>query len=404
MEEGQESRYWCHSCAEVIVPVEPEKKCPDCDGGFVEEMGSEGFEPSTNVRSERNLSLWAPLLLGMMGGSSRRSRPQRDMMDSSSDEDSRQARIRSALRDTDDEDEDDDDDDSDRELEDMIRRRRRRGSSLVRLLQTLRDDLRGLDGIGRDRDRDRDSERDRERERERRDRERRERERARRERERARERDRGGERTESLILINSNNEAIILQGTFGPSDNQENSSNTSTGVSLGDYFLGPGLDMLLQRLADSDLNRSGTPPAKKESVAALPTVNIQEVLGCTVCLEEFEMGTEAKEMPCQHKFHSNCILPWLELHSSCPICRFQLPTEESKNPCESGSGGGTVSADGDHAESSNSDIEGANHDGGSLLDESSINDRDVTSALNAIFGDGSSSSSSDENGPRSSES
>uniref|UniRef100_M8BQP0 RING-type E3 ubiquitin transferase n=1 Tax=Aegilops tauschii TaxID=37682 RepID=M8BQP0_AEGTA len=306
MEEGQESRYWCHSCAEVIVPVEPEKKCPDCDGGFVEEMGSEGFEPSTNVRSERNLSLWAPLLLGMMGGSSRRSRPQRDMMDSSSDEDSRQARIRSALRDTDDEDEDDDDDDSDR--------------------------------------------------------------------------------------------------TFGPSDNQENSSNTSTGVSLGDYFLGPGLDMLLQRLADSDLNRSGTPPAKKESVAALPTVNIQEVLGCTVCLEEFEMGTEAKEMPCQHKFHSNCILPWLELHSSCPICRFQLPTEESKNPCESGSGGGTVSADGDHAESSNSDIEGANHDGGSLLDESSINDRDVTSALNAIFGDGSSSSSSDENGPRASES
>ncbi|VAI23979.1 unnamed protein product [Triticum turgidum subsp. durum] len=356
--EGQESRYWCHSCAEVIVPVEPEKKCPDCDGGFVEEMGSEGFEPSTNVRSERNLSLWAPLLLGMMGGSSRRSRPQRDMMDSSSDEDSRQARIRSALR----------------------------------------------DGIGRDRDRDRDSERDRERERERRDRERRERERARRERERARERDRGGERTESLILINSNNEAIILQGTFGPSDNQENSSNTSTGVSLGDYFLGPGLDMLLQRLADSDLNRSGTPPAKKESVAALPTVNIQEVLGCTVCLEEFEMGTEAKEMPCQHKFHSNCILPWLELHSSCPICRFQLPTEESKNPCESGSGGGTVSADGDHAESSNSDIEGANHDGGSLFDESSINDRDVTSALNAIFGDGSSSSSSDENGPCASES
>ncbi|KAI4985937.1 hypothetical protein ZWY2020_018567 [Hordeum vulgare] len=246
--EGQESRYWCHSCEEVIVPVEPEKKCPDCDGGFVEEMGSEGFEPSTNMRSERNLSLWAPLLLGMMGG------------------------------------------------------------------------------------------------------------------------------------------------TFGPSDNQENSSNTSTGVSLGDYFLGPGLDMLLQRLADSDLNRSGTPPAKKESVAALPTVNIQEVLGCTVCLEEFEMGT-AKEMPCQHKFHSNCILPWLELHSSCPICRFQLPTEESKNPCESGSGGGTVSADGDHAESSNSDI-GTDHDGGSVLDRP-----DVTSALNALFGDASSSSSSDENGP-----
>jgi E3 ubiquitin-protein ligase RNF115/126 len=392
MEEAQETRYWCHNCEEVVVPVEPEKKCPDCDGGFVEEMGSEDFEPSMNVRSEQNLSLWAPLLLGMMGGSSRRSRPRRDMMDSSSDEEEgRQARIRRALRDTDDEDEEEDDDDSDRELQDLIRRRRRRGSSLVRLLQTLRDDLRGLDDIGRDRDRGLEGLRERrERERARRDRER--------ERERARERDRGRERTESVILINSNNEAIILQGTFGPNGNQEHSSNTNTGVSLGDYFLGPGLDLLLQRLADSDLNRSGTPPAKKESVAALPTVNIQEVLGCTVCLEEFEMGTEAKEMPCQHKFHTSCILPWLELHSSCPVCRFQLPTEESKNPCESGSGGGTVSADGDDAESSSSDVEGTDHNGGSQpgspIFPENVSDSDIRSALDALFPNQSSSSES----------
>jgi E3 ubiquitin-protein ligase RNF115/126 len=135
-------------------------------------------------------------------------------------------------------------------------------------------------------------------------------------------------------VINSNNEAIILQGTFGPDDSQEESSNTSADVSLGYYFLGPGLDILLQRLAESDLNRSGTPPTKKEAVDALPTVSILEVLGCSVCLEGFEMGAEAKEMPCQHKFHSHCILPWLELHSSCPTCRFQMPTEETKNQCE----------------------------------------------------------------------
>jgi E3 ubiquitin-protein ligase RNF115/126 len=331
------------------------------------------------------------------------------MMDSSSDEEEgRQARIRRAMRDTDDEDEEEDGEDSDRELEDLIRRRRRRGSSLVRLLQTLRDDLRGLDDVGRDRDRDRGLEglrERRERERARRDRER--------ERERARERDQGRERTESLILINSNNEAILLQGTFGADDNQEHSSNTSTGVSLGDYFLGPGLDLLLQRLADSDLNRSGTPPAKKESVAALPTVNVQEILGCTVCLEEFEMGTEAKEMPCQHKFHSQCILPWLELHSSCPVCRFQLPTEESKNPCESGSGGGTVSADGDNAdgdnaESSSSDIEGTDHNEdsqpGSPMFPENITDSAISSVLDALFPNQPSLSSSDENNGHASES
>lgn len=365
MEEGQGVSYWCYSCEEVIDPVQPEMKCPDCDGGFVEEMGSAGFEPAVNLRSDRSLSLWAPLLLGMMGGSSRRSRLRREIMDD------------------DEEEEEDDDDDSDHELEDLIRRRRRRGSSLVRLLQTLRDDLRGLDDI------DRDGDIDRERVRERRARWR-ERERLR---ERERERDRGRERTESLILINSNNEAIILQGTFGPDDNQEDLSNTSSGVSLGDYFLGPGLDLLLQRLAESDLDRSGTPPAKKEAVEALQTVNIQEVLGCSVCLEDFEMGTEVKEMPCQHKFHSHCILPWLELHSSCPICRFQLPTEESKNPCESASGVGTVNNDEYNEAASSSDVEGTNHNGGNHPGSP------IFSALSALFSNPSSSSSSDENIP-----
>jgi E3 ubiquitin-protein ligase RNF115/126 len=357
MDEGQGVRYWCHSCEEVIDPAMPELKCPGCDGVCVEEMDSEGFEPAANARSDLSLSVLAPLLLGMMGGSSRRSRLRREVMS-----------------------DDDDDDDSDRELEEFIRRRRRRGSSaLARILQALRDDPR--DGN------DSDTERDRQRGRRERERER--------ERERDRQRDRGRERTESLILINTNNEAIILQGTFGPDDNQEESSNTSSGVSLGDYFLGPGLDNLLQRLAESDLNRSGTPPAKKEAVAALPAVNIQEVLGCSVCLENFEMGTEAKEMPCQHKFHSHCILPWLELHSSCPICRFQLPTEETKSPCESGSAE-LVNGDEDSAAASTSDHESTNRDGGDHSDQHIFSD------LTALFSE-SSSSSSDENGPRSSE-
>ncbi|CAD5315637.1 unnamed protein product [Arabidopsis thaliana] len=98
----------------------------------------------------------------------------------------------------------------------------------------------------------------------------------------------------------------------------------------GDYFIGPGFEMLLQRLAENDPNRYGTPPAKKEAVEALATVKIEETLQCSVCLDDFEIGTEAKLMPCTHKFHSDCLLPWLELHSSCPVCRYQLPADEAK--------------------------------------------------------------------------
>ncbi|PAN44368.1 hypothetical protein PAHAL_9G037500 [Panicum hallii] len=380
MDEGRGVRYWCHMCEEVIDPM-PEMKCPSCEGGFVEEMDSEGFEPATDTRSDRSLSALAPLLFGMLEGSSRRSRLRREAMeDADADED-------------DGEEEDDDEDDSDREFE-LFSRRRRRPSALSRLIQTMHDDIRGLDHTGSDTERDM--------ERERRERRRAERQAVERRVERQRERlraierlsNRGRERTESLILINSNNEAIILQGTFGR--DQEESSNTSSGVSLGDYFLGPGLDILLQRLAESDLNRSGTPPAKKEAVAALPTVNIKEVLGCSVCLEDFEIGAEAKQMPCQHKFHSQCILPWLELHSSCPICRFQLPTEETKNPCESASSAGAMNGDGDNVVASSSDTESINRNG------DNHSDSPIFSALSALFSDPS-SSSDDESAPRSSE-
>ncbi|RWV95641.1 hypothetical protein GW17_00041721 [Ensete ventricosum] len=114
----------------------------------------------------------------------------------------------------------------------------------------------------------------------------------------------------------------------------------STGFPLRDYFLGPGLARLLQHWAETDPNSHGTPPAQEAAVAAMPTVKIEERLSCSVCQEDFEIGADAREMPCKHKFHAYCILPWLALHSSCPVCRFQMPTEESTSSSASGNGDG----------------------------------------------------------------
>lgn len=131
------------------------------------------------------------------------------------------------------------------------------------------------------------------------------------------------------------------------------------GVALGDYFLGPGLDALVQQLAEGDAGRHGTPPAKKEAVEAMPTVEVasgngDDTANCPICLEDYAAGERAREMPCRHRFHANCIVPWLEMHSSCPVCRFQLPADDdNKNSCGSGGGGGYVSVDADHEGSDN---------------------------------------------------
>ncbi|PIN00717.1 Ubiquitin--protein ligase [Handroanthus impetiginosus] len=105
---------------------------------------------------------------------------------------------------------------------------------------------------------------------------------------------------------------------------------------MSEFLLGSGFDRLLDQLAQIEANGIGridsNPPASKAAIESLPTIEIidQHVAVesyCAVCKEAFELGSEAREMPCKHLYHQDCILPWLSLRNSCPVCRHELPTD-----------------------------------------------------------------------------
>ncbi|GJX99731.1 probable E3 ubiquitin-protein ligase RHC2A [Tanacetum coccineum] len=109
--------------------------------------------------------------------------------------------------------------------------------------------------------------------------------------------------------------------------------------SMSDFLLASGFDRFLDQLTQIEVNglglgvNDGNPPASKDAVEKMPNVVIEEkhVLTddphCAVCKEAFVLGTKVKKMPCQHLYHSECILPWLALRNSCPVCRHELPSD-----------------------------------------------------------------------------
>ncbi|XP_062090859.1 E3 ubiquitin-protein ligase ATL42-like [Humulus lupulus] len=55
----------------------------------------------------------------------------------------------------------------------------------------------------------------------------------------------------------------------------------------------------------------------------------KEGLECSVCLSKFEDIEVLRLLPkCKHAFHISCIDYWLEKHSSCPLCRQKVSSED----------------------------------------------------------------------------
>ena len=79
--------------------------------------------------------------------------------------------------------------------------------------------------------------------------------------------------------------------------------------------------------------RKGNPPASKDEVSKLKTVKYKKKEGstpeeCSVCKMDFDDGDDVKIMPCEHQYHIECIDKWLEMSNFCPLCRYELKTDD----------------------------------------------------------------------------
>ncbi|KAI3843645.1 hypothetical protein MKX03_021045 [Papaver bracteatum] len=90
-----------------------------------------------------------------------------------------------------------------------------------------------------------------------------------------------------------------------------------------------GFNQLVTEFALTPSNgQSNHQSASKAVVESMPVIEITDCQvsnesHCAVCNEVFELGSEAREMPCKHIYHTDCILPWLSLRNSCPLCRHE---------------------------------------------------------------------------------
>ncbi|GAM19726.1 hypothetical protein SAMD00019534_029010 [Acytostelium subglobosum LB1] len=103
------------------------------------------------------------------------------------------------------------------------------------------------------------------------------------------------------------------------------------GLNMGDYYMGD-MQQLMNQLFQAS-QKKGTPPASKDEINKLHKDKVSQDIvdkktDCSVCKEEFELGQDYIELPCTHIYHPSCILPWLEAHNSCPVCRYELKTDD----------------------------------------------------------------------------
>jgi len=76
---------------------------------------------------------------------------------------------------------------------------------------------------------------------------------------------------------------------------------------------------LLTRLSEMHQPSRGLSQSSIQQMPVSKVTSSQDLGNCSICLCQMEEGQEVMRLLCLHVFHSECITPWLEKNTTCPI-------------------------------------------------------------------------------------
>jgi hypothetical protein len=138
--------------------------------------------------------------------------------------------------------------------------------------------------------------------------------------------------SQSNMVVTGTPSVMFQQGGFDPFSIMQMLSGGEPLVgNMGDYAIG-NLEDVINRLFQQ-YEKKGNPPASAETIKNLKIIttmkeHVDKHKECAVCKVEYTEGEEVILLPCDHLFHSECIKTWLQMHNTCPICRYEFPTDD----------------------------------------------------------------------------